>query len=229
MITNLESRTAKIYFFVAPYFTRKILQLISKVLIFIVIILAIVQISDFSQRINWEIDFVSKGSFTNLTKAEILEIARNKSTSLPLWPIFISLISLVIVFGVILFALILAQHIHLWRQFGDLKVLFKFIFTLSLLVFVLIFFIIALQPNQVEQNISVKIGQNTVTDSIFSDYPNYSKMWVSLAFSFIILILQIMAKSKFGSLGRDKILAKKPFDTTKVENQINEIIQKNTK
>ncbi len=228
LITNLESRSAKIYFFIAPYFTRKVLQLISKILLLIIIIFSFVQIWQFLERIDWEIDFVSKGSFSNLTTQEITEIARSKSTSLPLWPIFISLISLVIVFGFILFFLILAQHIYLWKQFGDLKGFYKFIFTLSIIIFILSFFIVALQPAQVEQNVSVKIGETTVTDSIFSDFPNYTKMWISLIFSFLILILQISAKSKFGALEKDKTLAKKPFETKSLEAKINKIIQKNS-
>ncbi|WP_337899363.1 hypothetical protein [Mesomycoplasma ovipneumoniae] len=53
-------------------------------------------------------------------------------------------------------------------------------------------------------------------------------MWISLIFSFLILILQISAKSKFGTLEKDKTLAKKPFETKSLEAKINQIIQKNS-
>ncbi|UUD36343.1 hypothetical protein NPA08_00700 [Mycoplasmopsis citelli] len=205
------------------YAQRKILVLVALLFGIIAVILLVVLINNFFARIIFEKEWLKdhlKSVLAGKNEAETNSIIELRSTSIQLKTIFLSLVSIAITslsLGIILAIVTLVGLFS--NRFNGNKII-KVSVWLILLAFVMIFFIIALQPAQLTITVTVQIpGPDgrlfNVNQSTISDRVNYVVAWLAMFLSFFEMIILIKSRLKYGFLTNDIVLNRK-FKQVKV-------------
>ncbi|RIV16183.1 hypothetical protein D1113_03265, partial [Mycoplasmopsis gallopavonis] len=104
---------------------------------------------------------------------------------------------------------------------------FRFLYYSTSISFILLFFLISLQPEKTyitDRRVEVMDGMSiTINEKILVNEISYKWFWVALALAFLGLILSIVAKTKLGYLKNSIFLARKIDDTNSLKQKIREI------
>ncbi|UUM19749.1 MULTISPECIES: hypothetical protein [unclassified Mycoplasma] len=194
------------------YQQRKILVLISLIFGVVVLILLGLLISKFYGRITFEREWLTerlKDELKDKSQAEFATILDQRSTSFQLKTIFLVLVSIAISSLLIsVFLSSLALYGLFSNRFNGNKII-RYNVWFVLIAFVMIFFIVALQPIELTIARTVNISGRNVNITQSSDRINYSLAWASMFISFAIMIILINSRLKYGFLSKDIILKRK--------------------
>lgn len=215
--------------FETNYLKRKVLLISLLVLLSLMFIFQLVMIKKFFAWIEYEYQWIQAGELSKTWKIDQVE---NNAPAFQLKTLFLSLNS---IFLVLTFSAIVLVSLVIYTLFkntynGDLYL--KIVNYLVPIVFVLLFFILSLQPTEVYQEniIQAEDDAGEIRNTPFKKSGgqlSYLLTWLALGFSFINIFLIVIARKSFGFLTKDQILAKQLIPTDELKIKIQTILDNN--
>ncbi|MGZ9762977.1 hypothetical protein ACXYRP_01620 [Mycoplasma sp. 5912] len=208
------------------YLERKIYLAIISVFLAIVIILQATLYTRFYAQIQLEYNYIlNSDTAAGFTPAQVYA----NSPSYQLKEVFWSLNSISIFLSLVALLTLIYMQVMLYKNKSNSDKTFIYLFALIPAIFIALFFINALQPDQTfKNNYTLIITDNakSYTPIQTGDLPriNYTTSWIAMILAFICIVLIIVAKKRYGFVKKDKILATKAHDTQKLKVEINALL-----
>ncbi|MEE3928285.1 hypothetical protein V2E24_01675 [Mycoplasmopsis ciconiae] len=211
---NSDTQTKHKYY-ISNYKSRKVYLLISTLFLIICIVLMAIHTYNFKIRINDEIKFLTRTDDISSLTPQALEKALKISETYQLLHIYRALYSVLAVLNslTLIFAVITQSLLYLHYNNG--RKFFKFMIAFSVISFVVIFFIVALQPQAIQRTGSSYIdettGEKVYEIERMQDF-SYIIPWITMFLCFFTMVFLIIAKGKYGHIEKDFKLKKQLYN-----------------
>ncbi|WP_156785638.1 hypothetical protein [Mycoplasmopsis alligatoris] len=205
------------------YRTRKILVLIVTILLVVIITLFSMQAILYKQRIIFEREWISQGYFAEeLSPHEIEAAIATNLHSYNLIPLFSAFISIVFALLGISLILLISGQIKIYKNLNNANKEIKAAIYLIGFSLLFGFIFLSVQPVDIKRSFySEDFGQEILQTH---DRISYAYSFIAFGLMFLCFILIISSIRKYGYLTKDKILSKQFLETTKLNNEIKELL-----
>ncbi|WP_027120983.1 hypothetical protein [Mycoplasma leonicaptivi] len=210
------------------YLKRKVLLITLLIFSFSILVISLNLIFKLSDRIQTELNWISSGDISqSYTLEEKLKLSETNS----LWTLFNSMNSIVIVLSIINIFIILFMLFLIYTNKSNADKYFRILFWTIPIIFILLFFIISLQPAEVKRINLVLLSKPSESKTSVSSLEiisqgeslskiSYAEVWLAMILAFLSIFVVISAKKSLGFVTKDFILAKKLIDTSKLKKQL---------
>ncbi|EIE40803.1 hypothetical protein MCANUF31_00528 [Mycoplasmopsis canis UF31] len=222
MIKKLKIELIKMKFAESNYFKRKTFSIILLLSLFIIFVFQLTMIKLFLDRIDFEYEYIKSGE---LSKNWSDELVRKNSPTYELLAVFMSLNSVMLFLTLISLILISIVLYKLFKNQGNGDLYLRVLTWIIPVIFILLFFIISLQPVEVyKENIGKQEDEfGELVDSPVKEFGgqfSYILTWISMFLGFFNIFFVVLSRKSFGFITKDQILAKKSNETENLKKLI---------